>query len=81
MQSQTPDCMMDSLPEAISCLLLVLPILQIIASPARQSFTVWTPSYQSVISMAVQILRHVELHIVPMIRKLKDQEGSVVCTE
>ena len=81
MQSQSPDCMTDSLAVAASRVLLVLPILQIITSPARQLFTVWTPSYQSVSSMALQILRHVELQIVPMVRELKDQEGSMVCTE
>ena len=62
---------------AVNHLLLVLPILQVITSPPRES--VWTtPSSQSIGFIAVQILRHIEIHILSMSRQLKNEMESLV---
>lgn len=80
MQTQTPDCLTDCPSMAVNHLHLVLPILQIIASPPRQTFNVWTPSSQSIGCLAVQILKHIEMYTVPVIKQLRNQQESMVCT-
>lgn len=75
-QSQLPECSADCLPLLVNHLFLVLPILQIITSPPRQqqTFSPWISSSESVGGVALQILRHVEVHVLPVVK----QQESVV---
>lgn len=75
LETEAPDC--PSI--AVNHLLLVLPVLQIIASPPRQTFSVYAPSSQSVSCIALQILRHVEVHTLPMIKQWESHRENEVC--
>lgn len=80
-QSQLPDCSTDCLPLLVNHLFLVLPVLQIITSPSRrqQMFSPWLSSCEPVGHVALQILRHVEIHVLPLV---KQQEIAVsTCIE
>ena len=63
----------------VNCCFLVLPILQIIASPPRQTVSFWTSSSQSVECLALQILRHLEVDMPRLIKHIRDHEECVVC--
>lgn len=77
-QSQLPECSTDCLPLLVNHLFLVLPILQIISSPSRQqqTFSPWLSSSEPMGHVALQILRHVEVHVLPLVK----QQESVVST-
>ena len=69
-QSQLPDCSTDCVPLLVNHLFLVLPILQVITSPSRQQqmFSPWLSSSEPVGHVALQILRHVEIHVLPLVK-------------
>ncbi|XP_068741397.1 focadhesin-like [Montipora capricornis] len=64
----------------VNCCFLVLPILQIIASPPRQTVSFWTSSSQSVECLALQILRHLEVDMPRLIKQIRDHEECVTVT-
>ena len=72
-QSQLPECSTvgNCLPLLVNHLFLVLPILQIITSPPRQqqTFSPWISSTGSAGHVALQILKHVEVHVLPLVKQ------------